>query len=62
MRCSRCHRQMKAAAVSTGNLTLGPRCAQIVGISLPRVPVQQRLHAPVVLPGQLPLFEVAANV
>lgn len=62
MRCSRCHRVLSKAAITTGNLTLGPTCARLVGAILPRVPGQPRLHAPVVLPGQLRLQfdEVAA--
>jgi hypothetical protein len=51
MKCSRCNRQMQTAAVANGNVTLGPRCARIMGIA-----VGKRESAPVVLPGQIPLF------
>lgn len=51
MKCSRCNRQMQTAAVANGNVTLGPRCARILGIT-----VGKREQVPVVLPGQLPLF------
>ena len=52
MRCSRCHRQLTKAAVTSGSLTLGPTCARIVGI-----PVGKRVAVPVPQAGQLPLFQ-----
>lgn len=57
MRCSRCHREMKAPAVSSGGLSLGPTCARIVGVSMAKQPKAKREHAALVLPGQLKLFE-----
>lgn len=54
MRCNRCHREMKSPAVVSGGLALGPRCARLVGIALPK---GRREAAPIVLPGQMKLFE-----
>jgi hypothetical protein len=54
MKCSRCHRKLKSAAVISGGLTLGPTCSRILGISLERI---KRSRAPVLQDGQLPLFE-----
>lgn len=62
-RCSRCHRQIKTPAVSSGGLTLGPRCAVIIGLAMPQPKRRvKRERAAVVLPGQLRLKfdEVAA--
>lgn len=55
MRCSRCHRPLKSAAVISGGLTIGPVCAKRLGISLERAKRPGRV--PVVQAGQLALFE-----
>lgn len=55
MKCSRCHRQLKSAAVVSGGLTVGPTCARILGISIRTVRVQRAVEQA----GQLALFEVA---
>lgn len=52
MKCSRCHRKLKFAAVSSGGVALGPKCARLMGIALGK-----RVSAPVVQAGQLPLFD-----
>ena len=52
MKCSRCHRQLKFAAVTSGGVALGPTCARIMGLALGK-----RTAAPVTQAGQLPLFE-----
>lgn len=53
MRCSRCHRPLKSPAVISGGLTIGPKCARLLGISLERI----KRKAPVLQDGQLALFE-----
>ncbi|MBP9736192.1 MAG: hypothetical protein KBD82_11210 [Rhodoferax sp.] len=55
MRCSRCKRPLKFAAVVSGNLTIGPTCAKRMGLRLDRF---GRVAAPIVQAGQLALFEV----
>jgi len=52
MRCSRCHRQLTKAAVTSGSLTLGPTCARLLNIA-----TGKRVAAPVTQAGQLPLFQ-----
>jgi hypothetical protein len=56
-RCSRCHRPLRLMAVTVGTLTIGPKCASLMGIK-----PEQRMKAEgryvVVVPGQLPLFEM----
>lgn len=51
MICSRCHRKLKFAAVSSGGVVLGPTCARKMGLAL-----GNRITVPVVQAGQLPLF------
>ena len=51
MKCSRCHRQLKFAAVTSGGVSLGPKCARLMNI-----PTSKRIAAPVPQAGQLPLF------
>lgn len=54
MRCARCHRVLKSAAVVSGSQTLGPTCAKRLGIPTGRARrVRQQEQA-----GQLALFEV----
>lgn len=53
MICSRCHRKLKFAAVISDDLTLGPTCARILGISIERI---KRSRAPVLQDGQMALF------
>ena len=55
MRCTRCHREMKHPAVTSGGVALGPTCARLMGI-----PTGKRVAAPVVQAGQLPLFQAEA--
>lgn len=54
MKCSRCHRQLKSAAVVSGGLTVGPTCARILGIAIRTVRVQRAVEQA----GQLALFAV----
>lgn len=54
MKCSRCHRKLKFAAVISGGLTIGPTCARILGIAV-RTVRQKRAAEQT---GQIPLFEV----
>lgn len=51
MICSRCHRKLKFAAIASGGVALGPKCARLMGIALGK-----RIAVPVVQAGQLPLF------
>lgn len=53
MKCSRCSRPLKSAAVTSGNLAIGPKCARILGLLVngPRQHAQKPEQ-----PGQLPLF------
>lgn len=53
MKCSRCSRPLKTAAVISGGLTIGPKCARLLGISLERI---KRSRAPVLQDGQMALF------
>ncbi len=53
MKCSRCHRPLKTAAVKSGGMALGPKCARLMGIA-----IGKRIAAPVTQAGQLALFEV----
>lgn len=55
MKCSRCHRPLKSAAVISGGLTIGPTCARILGIAVRTV----RQKRAVEQTGQMPLFEAA---
>ncbi len=59
MRCSRCKRPLKSAAVVSASLTLGPTCARKLGLRLDRF---GRLAAPVVQDGQLALFDSTSPV
>lgn len=52
MRCSRCHRELTKAAVTSGGVALGPTCARLMGIT-----TGKRVAAPVPQEGQLPLFQ-----
>lgn len=52
MKCSRCHRPLKSPAVISGGLTIGPKCARLLGISLERI----KRKAPVLQDGQMALF------
>ncbi len=54
MKCSRCHRPLKLATVTSGGVALGPVCARKMGLALGK-----RVAAPVEQAGQLPLFDVA---
>ena len=54
MKCSRCHRPLKSAAVISGGLTLGPTCARLLGLAI-RGTRDKRVVAQA---GQLALFEV----
>lgn len=54
IRCSRCHRPLKSAAVISGGLTIGPTCARILGLAI-RGARDKRV---VTQAGQLALFEV----
>lgn len=56
MKCSRCHRPLKFAAVTSGGLTLGSTCSRILGIAVRAV----RQKRAVEQTGQIPLFEAAA--
>lgn len=58
MRCARCHRPLRLAAVVSANLTYGATCARILGLRLTR---SARVAAPVLQDGQLALFEVQAK-
>lgn len=59
MKCSRCHRPLKSAAVISGGLTIGPVCAKRMGLTKDAAPRYRCIHARKVLDGQLALFEVA---
>ncbi len=52
MKCSRCNRSLRFAAVISGGVALGPTCARIMGLALGK-----RIAAPVPQAGQLPLFQ-----
>lgn len=55
IKCSRCHRPLKSAAVISGGLILGPVCSKRLGIAIRPV----RSRRTVDQCGQLALFEVA---
>lgn len=55
MKCSRCHRPLKFAAVVSGGLTIGPTCARILGLAIRTVRVNRTVEPQA---GQLALFEV----
>lgn len=54
MRCSRCKRPLKFAAVVSANVTLGSTCARIIGLHVGGR--TGRKAQAVVQDGQLPLF------
>ena len=54
MRCARCHRPLKFAAMVSANQTYGATCARIMGLHLTR---SSRVAAPVLQAGQFALFD-----
>ena len=36
MKCARCNRELKAATVTIGRMTVGPKCARLMGLTKTR--------------------------
>lgn len=53
IRCSRCRRELKSAAVISGGLTLGPTCSRILGLVIRTTRGKRAVEQA----GQLALFE-----